>query len=91
MVTIINGEIVADDDPRAQEYRRRKNKASISTDRSSVPQRREASPQQQQVQVYGQRNPRNQGAGQDNGPSLYYEISNRLLDLGFPRLNFLEF
>ena len=78
MVTIINGEIVPDSDPRAKAYRERKNnanraQANTGTSNESRPWRT------QPVQDGGQ------GREQDNANSPFTAINNYLLNVGVPR------
>lgn len=85
MVTIINGEIVPDDDPRAQAYRQRRNNAS-RRDTSE----RATSFRGQTSEQGDTRNPNTnnvQGAGaRGTANSMFYNVNNRLLDAGLPRL-----
>lgn len=76
MVKIINGEIVQDDDPRAQEWTRQ--------------QQRRNNPQPQQYQSsynrnFGNQRSDNQQNIQPNSPVV--EINNRLRQLGVPNFN----
>ena len=73
MVTIINGEIVADSDPRAQEYRNRGRR-----------QERQQGQSQQQQWTYGTHDQQNPN-GLEGG--LFTQLNNRLLTAGFPRWN----
>lgn len=74
MVTIINGEIVADSDPRAQEYRNRGRR-----------QERQQGQSQQQQLTYGTHDQQQNPNGQEGG--LFTQLNNRLLTAGFPRWN----
>ena len=71
MVTIINGEIVQDNDPRAQEFRNRGRRQERQQERS------------QQQRTYGpnEENPPQQGG------SIFDQLNNRLLAAGVPRWN----
>lgn len=71
MVTIINGEIVQDNDPRAQEFRNRGRR-----------QEQQQRGQQQQQWTHGQ-NP----APEHQGGSIFDQLNNRLISAGFPRWN----
>lgn len=73
MVTIINGEIVQDNDPRAQEFRNRGRRQERQQERS------------QQQWSYGahDQNP----PAQHEGGSIFDQLNNRLLTAGFPRWN----
>ena len=81
MVTIINGEIVPDNDPRAQAYWQRKNNSSARETTEGEP--RQTSPRNQTSRS-GQRN----GTNVQNGGSMFYDVNNRLLEAGIPRLTF---
>lgn len=75
MVTIINGEIVQDSDPRAQAYRERNRRQ----EGQSYQQRNQQQPHM------GQEPAARGGAG-----GVFEEINNRLLNAGFPRWNIGE-
>ena len=72
MVTIINGEIIQDDDPRAQAFRQRG-------------RRQEQQYEQPEQWPHGSegRNPPAEGAG----GTVFDQLNNRLLATGFPRWN----
>lgn len=74
MVTIINGEIVPDSDPRAKAYRERRNNSSPGQSSTRA--------------VYQNYNRDNQGiqdGGQNNDNSPFTEINNYLRRLGIPQ------
>lgn len=73
MVTLINGEIVQDNDPRAQEFRSR--------------ERRQERPQGQSQQTGGYYETRWQNPQEQQGGSIFNQINDRLLAAGFPRWN----
>ena len=72
MVTIINGEIVQDNDPRAQEFRNRG---------------RRQERQQQQSQQQWTHGSHEQNPPVQQGGSVFDQLNNRLLNAGFPRWN----
>ena len=74
MVTIINGEIVQDTDPRARAYRERQNNAN----RPQTNSRRSH-------ENASQSNQRFQDGGQNNANSPFTDINNYLLRVGIPR------
>ena len=72
MVTIINGEIVQDNDPRAQEFRNRGRRQERQQERS------------QQQWNYG---PHEEHPPVQQGGSIFDQLNNRLLAAGIPRWN----
>jgi hypothetical protein len=74
MVTIINGEIVPDNDPRAKAYRERRNNANRPQTYSTTSN--ESSSRSSQ---------RFQGGGGNNANSPFTDINNYLLRVGIPR------
>ena len=78
MVTIINGEIVPDNDPRAKAYRERKNNTNRSQENAGTSNSNTAW-RTQPVQDGGQ------VRRQDNGNSPFTGINNYLLNVGVPR------
>ena len=77
MVTIINGEIVPDSDPRAKAYRERKN----NTNRAQTNSRSSSE--------YGPRTTQQiqDGGPQNNANSPFTDINNYLLRVGIPRFS----
>jgi len=77
MVTIIDGEIVQDDDPRAQAYKQRnrwqENSPPSQREQNFDPGRMRARPQV--------------GPGGIGGGSIIDQVNNKLLSAGFPRWN----
>jgi len=71
MVTIINGEIVQDNDPRAQEFRNRGRR-----------QEQQQRGHQQQQWSHSQTSPQ-----ENQGGSIFDQLNNRLISAGFPRWN----
>lgn len=74
MVTIINGEIVPDSDPRAKAYRERRNNTNRAQTRTTTSNETASRSRQP-----------NQDGGQGNNNSPFTEINNQLLRLGIPR------
>jgi hypothetical protein len=70
MVTIINGEIVPDNDPRAKAYRERRS----NTNRG-----------QTNARTANENAPRIQDGGQNNANSPFTEMNNYLIRVGIPR------
>lgn len=77
MVTIIDGEIVQDDDPRAQAYKQR-NRRQESSNQSQTQQSFDPTRTRQRPQV---------GPGGIGGGSIIDQFNNRLIAAGFPRWN----
>ncbi|KXJ09579.1 uncharacterized protein FAM241B [Exaiptasia diaphana] len=77
MVTIIDGEIVQDDDPRAQAYKQR-NRRPEPTTQSQTEQTFDSTRMRQRPQV---------GPGGIGGGSIIDQFNNKLLAAGFPRWN----
>ena len=74
MVTIINGEIVQDDDPRAHAYRERNRRESQRTEQPAG-----------QPHYMGRSQPA--GEAPAGGLGVFSELNTRLLNAGFPRWN----
>ncbi|EDO33771.1 predicted protein [Nematostella vectensis] len=74
MVTIIDGEIVQDDDPRAQAYKNRNRRPENSSSQGSF----------HQTQRNGRAPP---GPGGLGAGSMFDQFNNKLIELGFPRWN----